>query len=130
MALGSALVDRARSIRNASTGAKVEGTTIVAPVAGDWFRCRLTLPQQPEAPDQQDGRRRVEQRPSLLFEPLDERGQTINLTVEDYIEVDSPELGRFTFILSADPEPLRKRRTVLGYEVAIRRVEDHERDTP
>ncbi len=99
----------------------------MAVVEGPWFRVRLTLPPQPETQEPGGGRRRVEKRPSVLIDRTDENGDPVVLSVEDKLEVDSRQLGRAIYQLDADPEPLRKRRTVIGWEAPLRRVEDHPR---
>lgn len=126
MALGAVLVDRARAIVRAPTGVRVEGTRQYGTVEGAWFRARLTLPPQPETQEPAGGRRRVEKRPTMLYAKLDENGEPVLLNVEMIVEIDSRELGRAFYQLDVDPEPLRKKRTVLGWEVALRRVEDHQ----
>jgi hypothetical protein len=126
VALGSALVDRARPLREQPTADKVEGTTQFATVPGEWFRCRLDVTTQPESPDPSGGRRRVEARPSLLYEWHDAAGLPVALTTEDRVEVASPELGTAVWLLEGDPRPLRKKRRVIGFEATLRRVIDHE----
>lgn len=126
MALRIALVDKARTLSRVSTGVKVAGTSQMATVEGPWFRVRLTLPPQPDTADPAGGRTRVEKRPTLLVDRRDENGDPVVLNTEMRLEVVSRELGSATYLLDADPEPLRKRHTVIGWEVPLRRIEDHE----
>lgn len=126
MPVGSALVDRARRVYAQTTGVKVEGTTQHVLTEGPWFRCRLMPTDQPENPDASGGRRRVEKRPNFMFEKLDQHGEPVNLTVEDKLEVESPELGRAIWKLLGDPVAIRRKRTINHFEVNLRRVEDHD----
>ena len=126
MALGSALVDRARLLRQEPTGVKVEGSTQFGTVAGAWFRCRLNVTGQPESPDPAGARRRVESRPSMLYALKDADGLPVGLTTESRVEVASRELGTAVWQPEGDPTPLRRRRSLVGYEVNLRRVIDHE----
>lgn len=126
MALGSALVDRGRIIRNEPEPRKVEGRTAFVPVTFPWFRCRLTISDRRVGADAADGRKRVESAPQLLYAMRDEEGQAIDLSAEDQVEVDSPQLGRAIYKLSTAPTPLRKRRTVIGFVVTLSRIEARE----
>lgn len=126
MALGSALVDRARIVRNTPQPRKVEGRTQMAKVKHAWFRCRLTLPQRPHSNDPSNGRRRTDSRPSLLYGLRDADGEPVDLSPEDEVEIESKELGTALWRLDAAPEPLRKRRSLVGYEVRLRAVEKRE----
>lgn len=124
MALGSALVDRARIVSMQSTGRKVDGQSRAVSVTGPWFKARLELPQAPEANFGQ--RRRATQRPSLMCGVRDEEGNEIRFGAQDAIEVDSPQLGQAIWQVTAEPAPMRKKRTVIGWEVALARQEEHD----
>lgn len=128
MALGAALVDRARIHRRTSAAFKVEGRTQFSTVTGPWFRCRLDLrarPQEREAGSQEP---RVVERPTLMTGVRDVDGREIDLMSTDRVEVRSPELGNAFFAVTADPTPMRKKRRVIGWEVALTRVEEHQAD--
>lgn len=125
MALGTALVDRARLISKQSTGRKVDGKTQAGDVTGPWFRARLELPEGQEGDSNVTGRRRTVVRPSLMCGARDSEGNTISFGSHDRLDVDSPQLGRATFEVAGEPKPMRKRRTVIGWEVTLARVEEH-----
>lgn len=125
MALGAALVDRARVVRNVPAGRRVVGRTIRTPVEGEWFRARLSLGDSTQDLDEAGGRRNV-RTPSLMFGIRDLAGDPIDMTGEDRVEVASAELGTELWDVVGDPKPMRKKRRVIGYTVTLRRVEVHE----
>lgn len=124
MALGAVLVDRARRLRTEPAPVKVEGSTSFVEIHSPWFKARLTLPANPETVDP-GGHMRTPLRPSLLFGVKDTTGDAVEIAAADRIEVDSPQLGKAIWEVSGEPEPLRKKRRVLGYQVALTRVEDY-----
>jgi hypothetical protein len=127
VALASALVDRARIVRNTPQPVKVEGRTSFAKVTLPWFPCRVQMPARPRTSDGSGGRTRVEVRPTLLVGLRDSQGDLIDLTSSDQLEVEMKEIGeRGFYSVDADPEPLRKKREVIGWQVSVRRVESHE----
>ena len=130
MGLTHALVDRARLIERVPSPVRVNKRTTFSDVTEPWFRVRLQLPSAPETAEGAGGKTRVEVRPTLLVGVKDNEGNPVVLTTEKLIEVDSPDLGRALYRFDADPEPLRRRRRVIGYEVALRRVEEHDFDPP
>lgn len=123
MGLNSVLVDRARVVEKQSTGVKVEGTTRMAEVAGEWFKCRLFLDmQQYGERSEQGGRRKRVKTPQVLFGARDVAGEDINLRADQRIEIDSAEFGRAVWSVTADPQPIRKKRRVIGGQVEVERV--------
>lgn len=127
MALGSAMVDRARIIRRAPSPVKIEGRTQMTTVRGAWFRCRLNLRSDSQSQGPGDNPRTT-RRPTLMLLPLDIEGRAVDLRHTDKVEVDSPELGLNLWEVDGEPEPLRKKRRVIGYEVPVKRVEQQESD--
>ena len=124
MALTTALVDRARTIRQEPLLEKVGGKTRHVAVQGEWFKVRLQLPGSPEAEGPVPwSRRRVVREPLLLMGVKDLRGGPVFLTVEDRLEVRSKQLGTAEWEVVAAPEPLRKKRRVIGYQATLRRVD-------
>lgn len=103
-----------------STGVKVEGSTRLAPLHGAWFRARLFPAGAPQTFD--NGRPRVASAPQLLLGIRDSSGELIEVHASLQVEVDSKDLGRALWQVTADPEPLRKRRRVIGYLAQIERV--------
>jgi hypothetical protein len=123
------MVDRARVVSKASTGTRVEGTTKVVPTTGPWFRARLTLPDEDE--DVEAGRSRVRTvtRPELLYDLTDASGEAVDLTTEHRLEVDSAQLGRNVWEVSAT-KPIRKRRRVIGHTAQLALVKEHQATLP
>lgn len=137
MALGAALKDRARRVVRVPSPRRVEGKTVlVAPVEGPWFKARLSMPSASESAD--SGRtRRVVITPTLLIGRKDSTGRKLTkpeggcvIGQKDRIEVQSAELGNAMWEVSGHPTPIRKKRTVLGYEVPLSRVEDDTFERP
>lgn len=126
MALGSALVDRARIVRNTPQPVKIEGRTQFAKVTLPWFRCRVQMPTRPRRADASGGRSRVEVLPTLLYARKDSEGNVVDLSSADELEVEMVEMGEHSlYRVDADPMPLRKKRTIIGWEVPVKRIENH-----
>lgn len=124
VALTTALVDRARTVRQDPLLEKVGGKTRHVPVRGDWFKVRLQLPGGGEVGDGTPwSGRRVVREPSVLMGVKDLKGNPVALTVEDRLEIRSKQLGDAEWEVVTAPEPLRKKRRVIGYELTVRRVE-------
>lgn len=100
------------------------GAPVFSTVVGDWFRCRLQLPAAPETADP-SGRRRTVVVPTLMYGLLDSAGQPVALSPETRLEVQSPYQfdGSLMYDVVSLPEPMRKKRRVLGWMVTLRRVE-------
>jgi hypothetical protein len=128
MALGAVLVDRARPVRKRATGEKVEGTTPMAPVHGAWFRCRLTMPKGYENGGTQQSARRSRRSPELMYEMRDLAGDDIVLRFDEEVIVESAELGTSRWKVNGDPEPLRKKRSVIGWIATLERVDEKQFD--
>lgn len=131
MGLGAVLVDRARKLepRPKSGEPKMLGRTPmnVPPVASGWFNVRLTIPKSTEEQatgGASGGPRRVRKVPSILFKPLLPDGTPVDLSSTDKLEIDSPQLGHAVWRVQGDPQPIRKRRTVLGYEASLERLDE------
>lgn len=133
MALRAALVDRARIVRRERTGPRVMGTTPLVPVTGSWFRVRLDLPMGPEDTSEQGiggGRRKAIKRPQIMYDRIDEDGEPVELSFTDQLEIESPQLGTAVWRVTATPRPIRKKRSVLGWEVTLERVVERKQDDP
>lgn len=129
MALGVALVDRARVRTNVASNYRVEGSTVMLPTTGPEFRCRLTLPQAGKSAGAGGSRARVTKEPSLLLGLKALDGSKLELSVEDRVLVATQGNWETVeeWVVATDPEPLRKRKTVIGWFCSLRRVDDHER---
>jgi hypothetical protein len=88
------------------------------------------MPGAPETAEAAGGMSRSEVRPSMLLDIRDSEGNPVVLTSEMLVEVHSKELGDGFYRPDGDPEPLRKKRKVIGYEVTLRRVEEHDFTRP
>jgi hypothetical protein len=100
----------------------------MVPIEDAWFSARLELPSASEGPDRAGARRRAIRVPTLLYGVLDDQGQEVVLDPELRVEVDSPELGRAVWEVTALPVPMRRKQEVIGWEVQLSRVEDREFD--
>jgi hypothetical protein len=130
MSLRSALVDRAQVLANRPQPARVEGRTIHAWVAGEWFRARLTEQEREWAPDSGGKLQRVVDNPRLMYGMRDLTGNDVVLDSGMRVRVKSRELGiDAVYLLDTDPKPIRKKRRLIGHTVGLRRVEPHESDT-
>jgi hypothetical protein len=134
VALGTALVDRARVYSRRQVAAvRVEGSTPMHEHVGPWMKARLQLPQAPESVDQPPrGRRRTVREPTLMTGIRDLDGGQVAITTEHRIGVLSKhqfgEGVEVVFEVTGDPEPIRKKRRVIGYTVTMRVVADHPRE--
>lgn len=128
MGLNAALVDRARVVERRAAGARVEGRTLYGETRGAWFRCRLTLPSTREVQAAATRMPQANIEPTLLVGDRDEAGDPVTLTIAQRVEVDSPELGEALWEVVTEPEPLRKKRRVLGYQATVRRIETRPAD--
>lgn len=127
MALTGALVDKARRISEQGSAGAEPGLQAFSRVEGEWFKARVQIEDSTEAVDQVGGVRTVTEQPLLLYGVKDLAGQPVVLTGEDRVEVLSNVLGAdpVEYDVIADPTPLRKKRRVIGFQVALRRVTIH-----
>lgn len=125
MALGAVLVDRARVVDKVGT-TKVQGRTQFNPVLGTWFKARLFLPASEERADAQGRRRKVIKKPTLLCGVKDTAGGVVLVQADQMLEVASPDLGSAVWQIEGDPEPLRKKRKVIGFQATLKRITEHE----
>lgn len=127
MALGTALVDRAVIVRQVASTERVEGTTLLAPVRSEVFKCRLFVPLASEGPDESRGYRRAMSYPQMLFAKADLRGDPVTLLFNDQVEITSKEQGGLTrWKVNGEPQPLRRKRSVLGFLVNLERSIERE----
>lgn len=127
MGLTSALVDRARTLRQEpATGQRVAGRTPMLQMPSAWFPARLEMPAGNETPGPQGGRRRSIKHPTLMIDSFDDENQPVSLTGKDKVEVESIEYGRAVWELEGDPQPIRKREEVIAYQATIKRIDDRE----
>lgn len=125
MGLNAALVDRARVIQKRAAGRVVDGETIYSDTEGEWFKCRLQIGRDAKADEPATQAAESVHTPELLYAFRDLAGEPVVLNVQQRLEVASRQLGDATYEVQADPEPLRKKRRVIGYQTTLRRVEQH-----
>lgn len=132
MGLNAALPDRARIIENAPLPQRVEGRTRTRQIHGPWFRVRLQLPDAPESVDP-GGKRRTVRHPTLLTGNKDTEGGSLTLedggcviSAKHQLRIVSRELGDSIWEVTGQPAVIRKKRRVLGWEIAVSQVSDEE----
>lgn len=135
MALGAVLVDKARLIEKRASSQRVEGTSRMTTVHGPWFKARLILPagQQDNTPGDAPlmrgiakGRVRSLLSGQLMWALKDENGDLVDVRFDHRVEVVSKELGSGIYLISGDPEKMRKKRSVIGHLATIERAEERE----
>lgn len=128
MALRAVCVDRARLLRKESSAVRVEGSTSFVAVPGQWFRCRLFLTQSTDAEDPSKGHFSSTLAPQLLCVRRDLDGSRLHLHGDERVEINSRQFGRTLWRMQGEPQPLRKRRRVIGWLAFIERVVEREYD--
>lgn len=124
MGLRAALVDTAYRIRQSPTGDKVEGTTVFTPSESEAIPARLTLNTAGERTE--DGRVLTEPQPTLLVYKRDLLGEELDWKATDRIKVESRELGDHEFEIQGEPQPMRKKRRIIGWSITLRRTDEHD----
>ena len=124
MGLRSVLVDRAYRIRKGATSKRVEGSTVFNSQESEAIRVRLSVQQAGERAD--NGRVLTEPQPTLLVYKKDLLGEELDWRATDRIRVESVELGTHEFEVSGDPQPIRKKRRIIGWTLNLRRTEENE----
>lgn len=128
MSLEAVLVDRARLVRKADSGVKVGGrTTFVEADPGTWFAARLTMPTtSPEQLPAGFVSKRVVLVPTLVYGTDDDDDNPVELRFNDELDVESDDLGSARWQVTTEPQPFRKRESILGFQVTLKRVEVRE----
>lgn len=125
MGLNTALVDKARVWGKATGQERIEGATVYEPTVSAWFRARLELGAGQGSESQATQAQQSVRNPSLMCGIKDSAGRQIQINGQDRIEVQSVNLGNNTFDVVGDPDPIRKKRKVIGWTVTLRRVDVH-----
>jgi len=107
---------------------RVEGTTTFTPVAEQWFRCRLFLTDSPDVIDPQAGRFRNKSSPQVLAVLRDFDGRTLHFHGDQRAEIRSRQFGKAVWRMAGEPQPLRRRRRVIGWLLNTERVIEREYD--
>lgn len=128
MSLTAVLVDRARLVRQADSGSKVGGrTTFAETEPGTWFAARL---QMPTTTAEQTPTGFVSKRavfvPTLIYDVDDDENNPVEIRSTDVLEVESDDLGNARWQVTTEPQPFRKRESIIGFQVTLTRVEANE----
>lgn len=123
MGLRAALVDRAYRIRKQPRSKRVEGSTVFQSGESEAVRARLSITAAGERTE--DGRVLTEPQPTLIVYKRDMVGQVMDWKATDRIRVESRELGTHEFEVQGEPQPMRKKRSVIGWQIALRRTEEN-----
>ncbi len=124
MGFRGALVDKARAIGKSQTGVRIEGTIFRTTERSEWFRVRFD--PNPATEQRDDGEVKSNLPATAMISRTDASGSPVNLQGGDKLEVVSANLGNGTYMLTGDPEPLRKKRKVIGYTVNLLQVEGND----
>jgi hypothetical protein len=115
-------VDRGRLLVREPSVVRVEGSTTFVAIAGPWFRCRLFYEGAPSEADPQGGHWRDVSNPQVLAPMKALDGSRIEFRSDYRLHVHSRELGHAVWRMTGDPEPLRKRRRIIGWLATVERV--------
>lgn len=124
MGLRAALVDRAYRVRKGATSKRVEGSTIFTAQESEAIKARLSIQQAGERTE--DGRVLTEPQPTLIIYKRDTLGEELDWKATDRIRVESRELGTHEYEVSGDPQPMRKKRSIIGWTLTLRRTEENQ----
>jgi hypothetical protein len=132
MALKGALKDRARIRRQEAEARRVEGRTVFHTRTYPLFRCRLEITEGNEEKDKA-GEMSVEQVPMLMTDRIDAERNPLRFQPDDELEIESRDLAPSTergwnlvgrFQIDGEPEPMRKKRKVIGWQLRLKRVSE------
>lgn len=124
MGLRSALVDRAYRIRKSPKSKRVEGSTVFQATESEAVRARLSITAAGERTE--DGRVLTEPQPTLIVYKKDVVGDMLDWKATDRILVESNELGTHEFEVQGEPQPMRKKRSIIGWQINLRRTEENQ----
>jgi hypothetical protein len=125
VAIGAATPDRARVQRRVRTGERVRGAFKTTDKWSEPFRCRYTPANESESRSQ-SGVRRAKPA-TLLVKALSLRSSGVGvLKASDRVEITQADGTRLLMEVQGEPDPIRKRRTVIGYTASLQKVRDSE----
>lgn len=122
MSIRHVCVDRGRLLVKEPSARRVEGSTTFVPVPGPWFRCRLFYEGAPDQTDPQGGHFKEVSEPQVLVPVTALDGSRLDFHADHRLQVNSRELGHAVWRLAGEPEPLRKRRRIIGWLLTVERV--------
>lgn len=118
MGLNAVLKDKGRTISQEKSEVRIEGTKQRITSQSVQFKCRLEMVKSSEASDQ--GYHRTAVRPRIMV------GKRTELRANQSIEILSPQIhGNDEWVeysIDGDPEPYRKKKSVVGWEANLVRV--------
>jgi hypothetical protein len=128
MALAHVCVDRGRVVVKEPSATRVEGSTSFVAVPEQWFKCRLFLTSTTDVPDPQQSHWLSTSAPQVLAVTRDYDGSPLMFRSDQTIEINSRQLGRHVWRMTGEPEPLRKRRRIIGWLLLVSRVIERDYD--
>jgi hypothetical protein len=132
--LNRALVDRARRVYSAEdpAGTWQEGAPPGDQRAGPWFKVRLR-PQSASNTGGDNSAQYVDERARLLIglryldgAPLVVAGEFVGFDADDWLEIESAELGAGRWKAQAAAKPMRRRKSLVGFRVELVRPREAE----
>lgn len=115
-------VDQGRLLIKEPTAARVEGRTSFVPVPGSWFKCRLFYEGAQDQADAQQAHWKTVPAPQVMAVTHAHDGSRLVFHSDYRLQVRSHQLGDAIWRLAGEPEPLRKRRRVIGWLLTVERV--------
>lgn len=128
MSVAAVCVDRARVLVKEPSARRIEGRTSFTPVAEQWFKCRLFLTQSNDVSDAQRAHFSSVSQPQVLCVKKDLDGTLLSFRGDQRLEINSKQFGRAVWRLMGEPEPLRKKRPIIGWLLFVERVIEREYD--
>lgn len=128
MSLAAVCVDRGRIITKEPSTARIEGRTAFTPVAAQWFKCRLFLANSNDVTDAQQAHFSTVNQPQVLVVAKDLDGVPLTFRGDQHIDISSQQFERAVWRAMGEPEPLRKKRKVIGWLLYLERVIEREYD--
>lgn len=107
---------------------RLEGRSGFAQVPQQWFKCRLFLTQSMDQVDPAGMHTSNVSSPQVLTVARDLDGQTLVFQGDFYIEITSAQFGRAVWQMQGEPEPLRKKRRVIGWLLFTQQVIERQYD--
>jgi hypothetical protein len=122
MGLATACPDLARTVRQAVSDTKVEGQRQSSTEYGPWFRCRLDFRSEGETVDA--AQHSFRRKPNFLCPKRAKDRTLLDLQGTDVLEIKSREFGGGQYRFDGFPTPLRKRKTIIGWEGRLVKVQE------
>lgn len=125
MAIGASTPDRARVRRDARTGERVRGAYATEIVWTKPFRCRYVPARESESRSS-SGVRRTKPA-TLTMKALSLKSSGVGLLrASDRVEITQADGTKLLMEVMGEPEPIRKRRTTIGYTASLQKARDSE----